>query len=117
MLMPLLERLHDEKCERDKANNCELHFDQYCMLVLLYMFNATVTSLGASLAAIAHASELAKVQKKLGCKRAALGSLSEASRLFDADRLKEISQVLVEQAAPVARDWPGTGPGRSTQPS
>ena len=29
-LAPLLERLHDAACERDKAGNRELHFDQYC---------------------------------------------------------------------------------------
>lgn len=100
MLLPLLERLHDDHCKRDKANNRELHFDKYCMLALLYMFNPTVTSLRA----IAQASELAKVQKKLGCKRTSLGSLSEASRLFDPNRLKEIIQELGEQAAPVGRD-------------
>lgn len=100
MLLPLLERLHGEACGRDKANNRELHFDKYCLLVLLYMFNPTVTSLRA----IAQASELAKVQKKLGCRRASLGSLSEASRLFDAGLLKEIIQELGEQAAPVGRD-------------
>jgi hypothetical protein len=42
MLLPLLEPLHDEQCARDKANNRELHYDQYCMLVLLYIFNPTV---------------------------------------------------------------------------
>ena len=35
----LLERLHDDACQRDKAGSRELHFDQYCMLVLLYLFN------------------------------------------------------------------------------
>jgi hypothetical protein len=100
VLLPLLERLHGEQCERDKANNRELHYDKYCLLVLLYLFNPTVTSLRA----IAQASELEKVQKKLGCKRTSLGSLSEASRLFDASRLKEIIQALGEQAAPLGRD-------------
>lgn len=100
MLLPLLERLHDQKCQRDKADNRQLHFDKYCMLVLLYMFNPTVTSLRA----IAQASELAKVQKKLGCKRVSLGSLSEASRLFDPSALKEIIQELGEQATPLGRD-------------
>lgn len=100
MLLPLLERLHGEKCERDKAGNRELHFDKYCMLVLLYMFSPTVTSLRA----IAQASELQKVQKRLGCKRTSLGSLSESSRLFDATLLKEIIEELGEQAAPVGRD-------------
>jgi hypothetical protein len=84
----------------DKAKNRELHFDKYCMLVLLYMFNPTVTSLRA----ISQASELSKVQKKLGCKRASLGSLSEASRLFDASLLKEIIEELGQQVAPKGRD-------------
>lgn len=34
-LAPLLERLHDEGCQRDKAGNRDLHFDQYCLLILL----------------------------------------------------------------------------------
>ena len=38
----LLARLHDDGCARDKAGNRELHFDQYCMLMLLYMFNPVV---------------------------------------------------------------------------
>jgi hypothetical protein len=100
MLLPVLERLRDDQCERDKANNRTLHFDKYCTLVLLYMFNPTVTSLRA----IAQASELEKVQKRLGCKRTSLGSLSEASRLFDADRLKEIIRELGQHAAPLGRD-------------
>ena len=77
-LRPLLTRLHDDGCERDKSGNRELHFDQYCMLVLLYMFNPVVSSLRA----IQQASELKKVQRKLGCGRASLGSLSESSRVF-----------------------------------
>ena len=100
MLVPLLERLHDEKCGRDKANNRELYFDKYCMLVLLYMFNPTVTSLRA----IAQASDLEKVKKRLGCKRTSLGSLSEASRLFDSSLLKEVIADLGQQVAPIGRD-------------
>lgn len=69
-LAPLLARLHDAGCQRDKAGNRQLHFDQYCMLILLYLFNPIVVSLRG----IQQASELAKVQKKLGCLRAALGS-------------------------------------------
>ena len=86
MLSPLLERLHDDGCRRDKAKNRTLHYDQYCMLILLYLFNPAITSLRA----IEQASELDKVKKKLGCSRASLGSLSEASRVFDASRLEEI---------------------------
>ena len=47
MLAPLLERLHNDQCQRDKANQRDLHYDQYCMLILLYLFNPTVTSLRA----------------------------------------------------------------------
>lgn len=36
-LAPLLERLHDVGCDRDSAGNRSLHFDNYCMLVLLYL--------------------------------------------------------------------------------
>ena len=99
-LAPLLERLRDDACERDKAGNRELHFDQYCLLILLYLFNPVVTSLRG----IQQASELQKVQKKLGCSRAALGSLSEAGSVFDADRLKEIIAELGTQLKPLGRD-------------
>ncbi|MDA7662745.1 hypothetical protein N8550_01960 [Pirellulaceae bacterium] len=44
-LGPLLQRLHDDGCDRDKSNNRTLHYDQYCMLMLLYLFNPVVTSL------------------------------------------------------------------------
>ena len=99
-LAPLLERLHDEGCQRDKAGNRELHFDQYCMLILLYLFNPVVTSLRG----IQQASELAKVQKKLGCSRASLGSLSESATVFDAERLKEVISELGQELEPLARN-------------
>jgi hypothetical protein len=99
-LAPLLERLRDVGCERDRAGNRELHYDQYCLLVLLYLFNPIVTSLRG----IQQASELTKVQKKLGCPRASLGSLSEAASVFDAERLKEIISELGAELQPLARD-------------
>ena len=99
-LLPLLERLHDVGCQRDKAGNRQLHFDQYCMLVLLFLFNPVVRSLRA----IQQASELKKVQKKLGCGRASLGSLSEATDVFQPERLKEIIAELGVQLQPIARD-------------
>ena len=68
----LLQQLHDVGCERDLAGNRSLHMDQYCMLILLYMFNPVVTSLRG----LQQASELKKVQKKLGCARASQGSLA-----------------------------------------
>jgi hypothetical protein len=99
-LAPLLARLHEVGCERDKAGNRILHFDQYCMLVLLFLFNPVVRSLRA----IEQASELRKVQRKLGCQRASLGSLSESVEVFQPQRLKEIIAELGEQLQPIARD-------------
>jgi hypothetical protein len=99
-LQPLLKRLHDVGCQRDKAGNRKLHMDEYCMLVLLLLFNPVVRSLRA----IQQASELRKVQRKLGCLRASLGSLSEATDVFAPERLKEIIAELGEQLQSVASD-------------
>jgi hypothetical protein len=99
-LAPLLARLHEVGCQRDKAGNRKLHYDQYCMLVLLFLFNPVVRSLRA----IEQASQLRKVQRKLGCQRASLGSLSEATDVFLPERLKEIIAELGEQLEPIARD-------------
>ena len=99
-LGPLLQRLHDDGCDRDKSNNRTLHYDQYCMLMLLYLFNPVVTSLRG----IQQASALKKVQKKLGCQRASLGSLSEATSVFDAERIQEIIGELGEQLQPLEQD-------------
>jgi hypothetical protein len=44
-LAPLLGRLRDVGCERDRAGNRELHFDQYFLLVL-----SARTPAGASIA-------------------------------------------------------------------
>ncbi len=82
----LLEKLHEAGCERDIAGNRTLHMDQYTMLILLYMFNPICRSLRS----IQQVSELKKVQKFFGVPRASLGSLSEASTVFDSELLKEI---------------------------
>jgi len=99
-LAPLLKRLHHDGCERDRAGNRTLHYDQYTMLLLLYLFNPIVTSLRG----IQQASELKNVQRKLKCPRTSLGSLSEATRVFDPERLKEIIAELGEQLEPLAQD-------------
>ena len=41
-LWPLFDRLHNVGCDRDKADNRELFMDQYCALVLLFLFNPCV---------------------------------------------------------------------------
>ena len=94
-LLPLLERLHEVGCERDKAGNRRLHMDQYGMLILLFFFNPIFTSLRG----LQQASELKKVQRKLGCPRTSLGSLSEATSVFRSEGLEEIVGELVEQLA------------------
>lgn len=99
-LAPLLERLHDVGCQRDVAGNRTLHYDQYCMLILLFFFNPVVKSIRG----LQQASELKNVQRKLGCARASLGSLSESVTVFDPERLKEIIAELGEQLQPLARD-------------
>ena len=99
-LKPLLQRLHDVGCQRDSAHNRQLHFDEYVMLVLLFLFNPIV----ASLRSLQQASELKKVQKKLGCPRTSLGSLSESVTVFEPERLKEIITELSGQLEPLGRD-------------
>lgn len=93
LLLPILETLHHEACARDRAGNRRLHFDQYCALILLYFFNPMVSSLRG----IQQAGELRKVQRILGCQRAALGTLSEAARVFDADLLRGVIGELVDR--------------------
>jgi len=96
-LLPLFDRLHDVGCQRDKAGNRQLFMDEYCVLILLFLFNPIVTSLRS----LQQASELKKVQRKLGCPRASLGSLSEATQVFDPEPLREIISTLLEQVQPM----------------
>jgi len=101
-LLPMLERLHDVGCVRDRAGNRTLHYDQYCLLVLLTLFNPVVRSLRA----IQQASTLRKVQKRLGCPRTSLGALSEATDVFDPVRLEGIVGELLSEV-PRARSIGG----------
>ena len=99
VLNPLLDTLHDHATERDKAGNRNLFFDHYASLLILYFFSPALTSLRA----IQQASNLKKVQKALGCSRASLGSLSEASRVFDPELLRNILGELAQQAVPLVQ--------------
>lgn len=96
-LMPLLERLQDCGTDRDRAGNRRLFFDQYFSLILMYFFNPIITSLRA----LQQASLLEKVQKRLGCLRTSLGSLSEAARIFDPVLLRELLGELAAKAQPL----------------
>jgi Transposase DDE domain len=97
LLGPLLDRLHGNAAARDHAGNRQLFFDQYAGLLLLTFFSPILTSLRG----LQQASGLAKVQKLLGCERAALGSLSEASRVFDPALLRAVIGDLAAQAMPL----------------
>jgi hypothetical protein len=99
-LLPLLEPLQDVACERDKAGNRDLHYDQLCVLLLLGLFNPVVDGLRG----LQQASGLDKVQKRLKLNQVSLGSLSEASRVFDAELLKPIIAQLGAQLQPLERD-------------
>ncbi len=99
-LAPLLERLHDVGCERDRAGNRTLHYDHYCLLILLFFFNPIVKSIRG----LQQASVLKNVQRKLGCPRTSLGSLSESVDVFDPERLLEIITELGAQLEPLSRD-------------
>ena len=96
-LRPLLAPLHDLGTESDRAGNRRFFFDDYAALLLLFFFNPTLKSLRA----LQQASDLDKVQKKLGSPRVSLGSLSAAARDFDADALQAIVGELAQQALPL----------------
>ena len=97
VLGPLLDHLHDNATTRDRAGNRRLFYDQYACLLLLGFFNPVVKSLRG----IQQASELDKVQRLFGCDRVSRGSLSEASRVFDPERLHELIGPLAAQALPL----------------
>jgi Transposase DDE domain len=98
LVLPLLGRLHDAGCARDKAGNRRLFYDQYAALLLLYFFNPILTSLNG----LQQASGLDKVQEVTGGGRAAKGSLSEAQAVFDPALLEGIIRELAERVAPVS---------------
>lgn len=89
-LRPLLERLHEIGAERDTAGNRQLHMDQYCTLILIWLFSPLVDSLRG----LQQASGLDKVRKKFGVGRSSLGSLSESVTIFDPEPLKQIAAEL-----------------------
>lgn len=93
---PLLARLRDCGCERDRAGNRELHFDRYAALLPLYFFNPAITSPRG----LAAATRLAKVTAATGGGRVSLGSLSEAPAAFDPALLREVLREVAAQSLP-----------------
>jgi hypothetical protein len=93
VLQPMLERLHSVGTQRDTAKNRSLHMDQYCALVLLWLYSPIVDSLRG----LQQVSTLKKVQRKFGIEKTSLGSLSESVRIFDPEPLKQIAKELGDQ--------------------
>jgi hypothetical protein len=105
----LLAFLHDNGCGRDRAGNRELHYDDYVLLVLLYLFNPLVDSVRT----LQKVAELPEVRKRLGIKRFSLGSFSESCRVLHPSMLREVVGQLAKGLRPVGRhgllaDLPGT---------
>lgn len=86
----LLRRLHKEHAH----HNRKLHYDEYTSLLLLAFFQPA----SQTLRWIQQASDLKRVQTKLGVSRASLGSLSDASRVFDPECLRQIFLQLATEA-------------------
>jgi hypothetical protein len=95
-LMGALENFHAQRPDPKR----KLHYDQYLCMLLLAYFNPTLSSLRALQAA----SGIPSVQKKLHLSYASLGSLSEASRVFDPELARKLFQDLAGQAQTVNRE-------------
>src|SRR5690606_36992523 len=105
----LLAHLHTVGCDRDKAHQRELHFDDYVLLMLLAMFNPILDSLRD----LQMVSDLEEVRERLGIdKRFSLGSFSESCRVFEPDRLDEViaslwKQLPLNQRPELFKELPG----------
>lgn len=104
----LLSHLHMAGCGRDRAGNRELHFDDYVLLLLLWMFNPMIDSMRT----LQRVASLEQVQKRLKIRRFSLGSFSESCRVFEPAMLRQVVEQLASQLHPVGRqemlkDLPG----------
>jgi hypothetical protein len=95
----LLKHLHEVGCDRDKAGNRELHFDDYVLLILLYLFNPLIDSMRT----LQKVAELPEVRERLGIKRFSLGSFSESCRVFEPAMLAGVVEQLAGQLQPIDR--------------
>ena len=92
----VLNRFHNSKTHQNR----KLFYDQYLALMLLYFFTPVLTSLRG----IQQATTLEKVQKRPGLKKTSLGSLSEASYVFDPELLEPLIKELADQAISQEKD-------------
>jgi hypothetical protein len=95
----LLRVLHDGGCARDTAGSRELHFDDYVILLLLFLFNPMIDSMRE----LQRVADLEEVRKKLGVRRFSLGSFSESCRVFEPQRLQAVVAQLASRLHPVGR--------------
>jgi len=102
---PLLRFLNDLHSRHEHPNR-SLHFDQYLILLLLAYFNPAIRSLRGMIDV--SGSELG--ERNFGLHRTSLGSLSEASHVFDPEPLRRIFLELAADAhavdAPKLRNFP-----------
>jgi hypothetical protein len=95
-LFSALEKFHHV----DDHHNRELHYDEYITLILFYFFNPILTSLRG----IREATTLEKVQKEFKVKATSLGSLSEASCVFDPELIMPLIKDFAKEALPLEKD-------------
>jgi hypothetical protein len=96
----LFAHLHDVGCERDKAGNRGLFFDDYCTFILLYACNPVIDSMRM----LQQASGLGQVQRMFGVREFSPASFSESPVVFDARMLQPIAMQLAAQIQPAAGD-------------
>jgi hypothetical protein len=99
-LLPMLSDLRGSGCQRDKAGNRDLHFDQYVTLVLLYLLNPLIDSMRS----LQEAGLIEKVAQQLGIKRFSLGSFSESVRVFEPQKLRAVIDQLAGELRPLQSD-------------
>ena len=92
--------LRGRGAERDAAGNRTLHYDDYCILILLALFSPVELSVRR----IVEVSSLKKVRRKLGVRRTSLGSFSESSHLFDPALLEPLIAELAGRLPKVTDD-------------
>ncbi len=96
----LFAHLHHHGCERDKADNRTLHFDQLLTLVMIALFQP----LARSHRAMMRISDLKQVRKRFDVSHASLGSISEAARVFNPQPLRNVLAELIRHQPSMPRD-------------
>jgi hypothetical protein len=99
-VFPLLDALKDIGCQRDKAGNRALFFNDYLKLVLLYTWNPLI----GSVPDLQQVAALPKVAKALGIRRFSAASFSESVRIFEPERLKPIIRELAAELPAAVAD-------------